>query len=227
MLYWQLLLRIIEWICLHLPSYSLQTVWPLNEVLPVNLYDLDKLFYSSVQLERQQMTSLRDLTIGSLLVNYPTEILSRNPFESVLNRDEILFITDICELGVRGIVLNPFRSISWFTCSHNVRTRTQTIDGKKVNVVSTRQPEMSRKVFVVRDKQLSDCLDSQVVRLNDNEIATVTPDWDRIAQSDASSIMQFDSLQFVPYPYRDKECNPSFNDPKCYWWIHYWNPSDV
>mgnify|MGYP001787320539 FL=1 len=87
-------------------------MWPLNEVLPVNLYDLDKRFYSSVQLERQQMTSLRDLTIGSLLVNYPTEILSRNPFESVLNRDEILFITDICELGVRGIVLNPFRSIS-------------------------------------------------------------------------------------------------------------------
>ena len=87
-------------------------MWPLNEVLPVNLYDLDKRFYSSVQLERQQMTSLRDLTIGSLLVNYPTEILSRNPFESVLNRDEILFITDICELGARGIVLNPFRSIS-------------------------------------------------------------------------------------------------------------------
>ena len=49
-------------------------------------FERDKRFYSSVQLERQQMTSLRDLTIGSLLVNYPTEILSRNPFESVLNR---------------------------------------------------------------------------------------------------------------------------------------------
>ena len=87
-------------------------MWPLNEVLPVDPYDLDKRFYSNVQLERQQMTSLRDLTVGSLLVNYPTEIVARNPFESVLNRDEILFITEICELGVRGIVLNPFRSVS-------------------------------------------------------------------------------------------------------------------
>ena len=97
-----------------------------------------------------------------------------------------------------------------------MRTRTQTIDGKKVNVVSTRQPEMSRKMFVVRDKKLSDCLDSQVVRLNENEIVTITPDWDGVAQSDASSIVQFDSLQFVPYPYHDRECDPSFNDPKYY-----------
>ena len=83
----------------------------MNEVLPFGLYSLDKRFYSDVQLERQRVTSLRDLTVGSLLVNYPTEIVSRNPFESVLNRDEILFITDIGELGVRGIVLNPFRSM--------------------------------------------------------------------------------------------------------------------
>lgn len=61
-----------------------------------------------MKLLHQKITSLRDLTKGSILVNYPTEIASRKPFESILNRDEILFVTDICELGVRGIILNPF-----------------------------------------------------------------------------------------------------------------------
>lgn len=141
-----------------------------------------------MKLLHQKITSLRDLTKGSILVNYPTEIASRKPFESILNRDEILFVTDICELGVRGIILNP----------HNVRTRTQTVDGKKINVVTTRQQETTRKIFVVRDKQLSDCLESHIVPLNEKEVATVTPDWEGIVKSDASSIVQFDSLRFIP-----------------------------
>lgn len=199
----------------------------LNEVMLVALYSLDKAVYSHVQLERQQISSLRDLSVGSLLVNYPTEIVSRNPFDSVLSRDEILFVTDIGELGVRGIILNPLGLLYCLMHSHNVRTRTHTIDGKKMHVVTTRQPEMSRKVFVIRDKQLSDCLESQIVRLNANEVATITPDWERVAQSDASSIVQFDSLRVIPYPNHVISYDPSLNDSKCYGWNCHWNRSDV
>ena len=67
--------------------------------------------------------------------------------------------------------------------------------------MTTRQQEMTRKIFVVRDKRLSDCLESHIVPLNETEVATVTPDWEGIVKSDASSIVQFDSLRFIPYPY--------------------------
>ena len=60
----------------------------------------------------QEITSLRDLSEGMLLLNYPTEFVSRNPFESVLTRDEILYLTEIGELGVRGIILNPYDLLS-------------------------------------------------------------------------------------------------------------------
>ena len=90
-----------------LHSSNQQTALLFNEVLFFQIYYIDKDFYSDVKLLHQKITSLRDLTKGSILVNYPTEIASRKPFESILNRDEILFVTDICELGVRGIILHP------------------------------------------------------------------------------------------------------------------------
>ena len=50
--------------------------------------------------------------------------------------------------------------------------------------MTTRQQETTRKIFVVRDKQLSDCLESHIVPLNEKEVATVTPDWEGIVKSE-------------------------------------------
>ena len=63
---------------------------------------------ATVGLAYQEIGSIRDLSEGMLLLNYPTEFVSRKPFDSVLTRDEILYITEIGELGVRGIILNPY-----------------------------------------------------------------------------------------------------------------------
>ena len=64
--------------------------------------------YDEIQLSQSVVKSVRDLEPGCLLINYPTAMVSRNSFESVLNRSEVFLITDVGELGIRGITLNPY-----------------------------------------------------------------------------------------------------------------------
>ncbi|KAK8821165.1 hypothetical protein WA538_005794 [Blastocystis sp. DL] len=146
-----------------------------------------------VGMSYQEITSLRDLSEGMLLLNYPTEFVSRNPFESVLTRDEILYITEIGELGVRGIILNPANPV----------IRKETKDGHAITVITTRNPEPSRHIFVSPSSTCSHCLDSHVVPLNASEVASVTPDWEGMMETNLSSsvpIVQFDSMRSIPYP---------------------------
>lgn len=151
----------------------------------------------------QEITSLRDLSEGMLLLNYPTEFVSRNPFESVLTRDEILYITEIGELGVRGIILNPYDLLSEVILRANPVIRKETKDGHAITVITTRNPEPSRHIFVSPSSTCSHCLDSHVVPLNASEVASVTPDWEGMMETNLSSsvpIVQFDSMRSIPYP---------------------------
>ena len=65
--------------------------------------------YDEIQLYQSVVNSVRDLEPGCLLVNYPTAMVSRNSFESVLNRSEVFLVTDVGELGIRGVTLNPYK----------------------------------------------------------------------------------------------------------------------
>lgn len=69
---------------------------------------VDRELFEKMQLHRCAVQSVKDLSPGSLLINYPTVMVSRNAFESALNRSEVFLITDVSELGVRGLVLNPY-----------------------------------------------------------------------------------------------------------------------
>ena len=138
-----------------------------------------------------------------LLLNYPTEFVSRNPFESVLTRDEILYVTEIGELGVRGIVLNPCVLLSCITFRPNPVVRKETKDGRAITIVTSRNSEPSRRVFVSPGSSCSRCLDSHVVSLNASEVVSVTPDWEGMLEANLSAsvpIVQFDSVRSIPYP---------------------------
>lgn len=41
-------------------------------------------------------------------MNYPTNILSKQPFQTFLRRDDIYLITHVSELGIEGVILNPY-----------------------------------------------------------------------------------------------------------------------
>lgn len=69
---------------------------------------IDRQIYDKMQLCLTTVNSVRDLEPGCLLVNYPTAMVSRNSFESVLERSEVFLITDVSELGIRGVTLNPY-----------------------------------------------------------------------------------------------------------------------
>ena len=203
---WSLLQRrrTIELACFLVDSLVTRTVWRSIEVVSLFFSSrIDEKALSKIGMCYQEVTSLRDLSEGMLLLNYPTEFVSRNPFDSVLTRDEILYITEIGELGVRGIILNPFVLSFYIMLRPNPVVRKETKDGHEITIITSRNPEPSRRVFVSPSSACSRCLDAHVLPLNESEVVSVTPDWEGMMETNLSTsvpIVQFDNMRSIPYP---------------------------
>ena len=70
-------------------------------------FQRDQALYEPVKPSLVNVQDEMQLKEGCLLLNYPTTVLARKYHPRLLNRDEILFITRVNELGVQGVVLNP------------------------------------------------------------------------------------------------------------------------
>lgn len=69
-------------------------------------YLVDLSLYNQIKPSLHQVKHFSDLQEGLLLMNYPTTVLARKPASTSLYRDEILLITHVDELGIRGVILN-------------------------------------------------------------------------------------------------------------------------
>ena len=171
----------------------------VGDLIITSLLCVDQELFEKMQLRRCVVQSVKDLSPGSLLINYPTVMVSRNAFESALNRSDVFLITDVSELGVRGLVLNPYDllPIPSLICRKNIKAYTQTIDGRQVRVISSRQQEVSRPVFLIPNTPLHTCLETSEVPLGKGESMTVTPDWEgvlRECEQMNQTITRFDQI---------------------------------
>lgn len=95
--------------------------------------------------------------------------------------------------------------IPFLTCRKNIKAYTQTIDGFQVRVISSRQQEVSRPVFLIPNTPLHTCLETSEVPLGKGESMTVTPDWEGVlrecGQKANQIITRFDQLKSIPYPF--------------------------
>lgn len=53
------------------------------------------------------MNDVPDVKEGMLVMNYPMNVLSVNPTPTFLYRDEVFLVTNVSELGVKGVIINP------------------------------------------------------------------------------------------------------------------------
>lgn len=77
-------------------------------------YQKDQDVYAQVKPCIVNLTSESQLKEGMILMNYPTTVLSRKHMLRLLDRDELLFITRVNELGIQGVILNPYLLLSFF-----------------------------------------------------------------------------------------------------------------
>lgn len=78
------------------------------------LYSIDKPIYDQVVPELHRVNDVPDVKEGMLVMNYPTNVISVNPTSTFLYRDEIFLVTNVSELGVKGVIINPYDNISLF-----------------------------------------------------------------------------------------------------------------
>lgn len=78
------------------------------------LYSIDKPIYDQVVPELHRVNDVPDVKEGMLVMNYPTNVISVNPTPTFLYRDEIFLVTNVSELGVKGVIINPYDNISLF-----------------------------------------------------------------------------------------------------------------
>ena len=78
-----------------------------SEVSLLPSVNIDKSYYENLQIKPVIIEQLCDLKVGTLLLNYPTIFLQKKAFKPLPN-DAVFLITRITELGVKGLVLNPF-----------------------------------------------------------------------------------------------------------------------
>ena len=69
--------------------------------------NIDKSYYENLQIKPVIIEELCDLKVGTLLINYPTIFLQKKAYKPLPN-DAVFLITRITELGVKGLILNPF-----------------------------------------------------------------------------------------------------------------------
>jgi len=77
------------------------------------------------------------------------------------------------------------------------------VDGHQVRILHSRQQEVSRPVFFISNRSLSNCLETHQVTLGNGEFASVTSDWEgyvRECGEEQRMITQFDCLKSIPYP---------------------------
>ncbi|KAK8818927.1 hypothetical protein WA577_003037 [Blastocystis sp. JDR] len=99
-------------------------------------YQKDQDVYEKVKPYVVNLTTESQLKEGTILLNYPTTVLSRKHTLHLLDRDELLFVTRVNELGVQGVILNP----------RNVRVRT----AGSTLLVTSRKPAEGRKQYITR-----------------------------------------------------------------------------
>ena len=75
------------------------------------LFSIDKILYNQIKPVLQPVNQFSDLQEGLLIMNYPTTILATKPAIDLLYRDEILLVTQVNELGIKGVIVNPLISL--------------------------------------------------------------------------------------------------------------------
>ena len=161
-------------------------------------YQKDQDVYEKMKPYVVNLTTESQLKEGTILLNYPTTVLSRKHTLHLLDRDELLFVTRVNELGVQGVILNPYPPLSFLTSSRNVRVRT----AGSTLLVTSRKPAEGRKQYITRSVEDLDFsshtngLHRIVGALHDPIAITAVPN----GIPTTKEVVRFDSLECFTYP---------------------------
>ena len=171
------------------------------------LFSIDKVLYNQIKPVLQPVNQFSDLQEGLLIMNYPTTILATKPAIDLLYRDEILLVTQVNELGIKGVIVNPLISLFllWLI-RKNTRTRQQTIQGHSMLTLTKRKSSPSIKQYLIKQPSYSSSLShSYEHHLIHNQSYLITPSIeDYLAETSNTNdmkITRFDELVELRYPF--------------------------
>lgn len=171
------------------------------------LFSIDKALYNQIKPTLQQINQYSDLQEGLLIMNYPTTVLATKPNIDLLYRDEILLVTQVNELGVKGVIVNPFLiSFLLFMIRKNTRAYQQSIQGHSMLTLTKRKSSPSIKQYLIKQPSYTTSLSHLFeYHLFHNQSYLITPSIEdylaKTVNTNDMKIIRFDKLVELRYPF--------------------------
>lgn len=164
-------------------------------------HSIEKSIYDQVQPSFTKVSALSEVKEGLLLMNYPTTLLSSSPSTSFLDFDEVFLITRVNELGVHGVVLNPFGLSMICQNRKNCQSHTADYHGFPVVTITSEESEDAFKQYIIQASNVPPITHSADIHSFSPQSFIITPEIDAVlsqSRGEPLQIVRYDQLSHVP-----------------------------